>query len=106
MGLDYFILAFLGLLISVVAFFLRQLVGKFDKIEEAVNRLNEKIAVMMAHQDHYKKDMEQRILFESRIDKEIKDLRSANHDTRNIMNGIVGKLELMQETCKRHGGKL
>lgn len=85
------------LLLGIISFFLKQLLNKFDRVENSINSLNEKVAIIMTHQDHYQQGMEQRIIFEGRIDKEIKGLRDGGHEIRNIMNGLVGQIEILKD---------
>ena len=97
----YVITGFLGLLVGVISFFLKQLLIKFDRVETSLTKLSEKIAVIMAHQDHYQADMESRVLFESRIDKEIKDIRLSHHNIMDLLHSTRGKLDIFQEICPK-----
>lgn len=106
MTVEYLILASIGLLVSVTAFFLRQLVFKFERIEVSINMLNEKIAVIMAHQEHHQADMEQRVLFEKRVDKEIKDMRNRIHEVINNQSGLSLRIDMIKEGCPKTRGEI
>lgn len=88
-----------GVLVGIVAFLLQRLVVKFDHMEKSINELNINLARVIERQDFHHDRLHGQDIFQERIDKELKDVRTRLHDLGNILNGVSGKLELHRETC-------
>lgn len=98
-SMTYALIGLNGILVGIVAFFLRQLLDKFDKMETSLNSLSKEIAVIVTRQDHHIDRFSQIDHFEERIDKEVKSVRERLHVLSNDINGLISKCEITHEKC-------
>ena len=84
-------------LVGVVAILLKQLVVRFERMELAINKLNERLAVVVNEQSHHNEKLHSQSVFEERIDREVKDIRNRIHDIGNNINGLQLRHDLREE---------
>lgn len=91
------------LLLTIVSFLMRKsfndLLYKFDKLDNSINKLDKTIAVVTTKQEHHNDRFKQIEHFEERIDKELKDVRTRLHELGNTLNQIVSRFELHESKC-------
>ena len=99
----YFLIAINATLVGAVAFFMRQLVGRFERMEASISELNKNLAVVVTKQDHYSDKLHSIDETGKRFDGEIKSIRERLHVYGNELNGVVMRHELLEEkfeNCK------
>jgi archaellum component FlaC len=100
--LGYLMVIINGILLGLVVFFLKQILGKFASMESTMRDLAISIATLGTTQQHHDKQLEDIDRTDERFEKEIKSLRERMHDFGNSLNQVVGKHELLEERCKSH----
>lgn len=93
----YLIVIINGLLVGMVAFFLKQLLTKFGNLEMALNDLKIELARIITKQDHHKDKFQSMETNIARLDVESKDVRTTVHKIGNQVNGVVLRHELLEE---------
>jgi len=87
---------FNGMLVGMIAFFLKQLIGRFDRVETSLNTLSKELAVMAANHAHHESRFVNLERAEERMDKETKSVRERLHHFGNDLH----KLSIQTEVCR------
>jgi len=88
-------------LVAMVAFFLKQLLNRFDRVEKSLNKLNVELATIVANLDHHKDKFNRIDNGIDRLDVENKGVRERLHSLGNDVNGMHLKCELAHEHFNR-----
>jgi len=103
--LGYLMVVINGILLGLVVFFLKQILGKFVSMELTMKDLAISIATIGTTQGHHGKKLEDIDRTDERFEKEIKGLRERMHEFGNNLNQVQGRHELLEERCKAHREK-
>ena len=96
---EHILMAINMILVGLVAFFMRQLVVRFERMEVAINALNKQLAIVVTKQENHQDRFHRQDAFETRIDTEIKDIRNRLHSLSNDINKAYLRLEMVNEHC-------
>ncbi len=89
---------FNGMLVGTIAFFLKQLIGRFDRVEKSLNDVSKELAILATHHTHHESRFTNLERAEERMDKETKSVRDRLHGFGNELH----RLTIQTEVCRDH----